>query len=48
MRGFLIGLVVLVLIVGGGFMVLVMMADSGAPETREIRIEVGDELRGDS
>jgi|GEM_PF-1533234 hypothetical protein len=46
MRGFFIGLVVLLLIVGGGFSALVIMADTGAPEPQEIRIEVGDELRG--
>lgn len=48
MRGFLIGLVILVLIVGGGFAALVIMADTGAPEPEEIRIEVGDELRGET
>ncbi|MFP4520464.1 MAG: hypothetical protein ACLFQ5_13530 [Oceanicaulis sp.] len=46
MKGFLIGLLVLLLIVGGGFAALVAMADAGAPETEEIRIEVSDELRG--
>ncbi|MGX6648574.1 hypothetical protein ACWCOP_11610 [Maricaulaceae bacterium MS644] len=46
MRGFFIGLVVLLLIVGGGFTALLMMAESGAPDPQEIRIEVGDELRG--
>ncbi|MGJ3230165.1 MAG: hypothetical protein ACFE0P_00025 [Oceanicaulis sp.] len=48
MRGFLVGLLVLLLIVGGGFAVLVAMADANAPETSEIRIEVSDELRGDN
>ncbi|XBQ16573.1 MAG: hypothetical protein ABL308_01555 [Oceanicaulis sp.] len=47
MRGFLIGLVVLVLVFGGGFAALVFMADAGAPEPSEIRIEVSDALRGD-
>jgi hypothetical protein len=46
MRGIFIGLVVLLLIVGGGFTALLVMADSGAPDPQEIRIEVGDELRG--
>lgn len=45
MRGFVIGLLVLLLIVGGGFAALVVMADAGAPEPQEIRIEVSDELR---
>jgi hypothetical protein len=46
MRGLFIGLLVLLLIVGGGFAALLVMADSGAPDPQEIRIEVGDELRG--
>ncbi|MCP2669491.1 hypothetical protein NHF40_00935 [Maricaulaceae bacterium EIL42A08] len=46
MKGVLIGLAVLVVIVGGGFVSLLAMADSGAPEPAEIRIEVSDELQG--
>lgn len=46
MRGFVIGLLVLLVIVGGGFAALIAMAESGGPETQEIRIEVSDELRG--
>lgn len=47
MRGFLVGLLVLLVIVGGGLAALVLMADAGAPEREEIRIEVSDALRGD-
>ncbi len=46
MKGALIGLGVVVVLVGGGFLTLLMMADAGAPEPQEIRIEVSDELRG--
>jgi ABC-type Na+ efflux pump permease subunit len=46
MRGFLVGLLVLLVVLGGGFAVLVMMAEAGAPERAEIRIEVSDELHG--
>ncbi len=45
MKGVLIGLAVVVLIVGGGFATLLVMADAGAPEAEEIRIEVSDDLR---
>lgn len=48
MRGFFVGLVVLLVIVGGGFAALVIMADANAPEVQEIRIEVGDELRSET
>ncbi|MEQ8434104.1 MAG: hypothetical protein RIA71_07670 [Oceanicaulis sp.] len=47
MRGFLIGLLVLLVIVGGGFAALAAMAGANAPEPQEIRIEVSDELRGE-
>jgi hypothetical protein len=46
MKGALIGLGVAVLLVGGGFIALQMMADAGAPEPEEIRIDVSDDLRG--
>jgi hypothetical protein len=46
MRGVLIGAAAVVAIVGGGFALLVLMADAGAPEPSEIRIEVSDDLRG--
>mgnify|MGYP006274591715 CR=1 FL=1 len=47
MKGFLIGLAVLALIVGGGFAALLAMAESSAPERSEIRIEVDrDDLGG--
>ena len=45
MKGVLIGLAVLVVIIGGGFVSLVAMADAGAPEPQEIRVEVSDELQ---
>lgn len=44
MRGFLIGLVVLILIVLGGFGVLLLMADGLAPDPQEVRIEITDDL----
>lgn len=44
MRGFLTGLVVLILLVLGGFGVLLLMADGLAPEPQEVRIEVTDEI----
>lgn len=47
MKGMLIGLAVLAAIIGGGFAALLVMAESGAPEASEIRIEVdGDALGG--
>jgi hypothetical protein len=46
MKGALIGLGVAVLLVGGGFIALLVMADAGAPEPEEIRIDVSDDLRG--
>jgi len=46
MRGFFVGLLVLLVIFGGGFAALVLMADGGAPQREEIRIEVSDALRG--
>lgn len=46
MKGALIGLGVAVVLIGGGFMTLVLMADAGAPEPEEIRIDVSDDLRG--
>ena len=45
MKGVLIGLAVLMAIIGGGFISLLAIADSGAPEPEEIRIEVSDDLR---
>ncbi len=45
MKGVLIGLAVLIVIVLGGFGALLVMADAGAPEPEEIRIEVSDDLR---
>ena len=47
MKGALIGLGVVIVLVGGGLAVLLMMAEAGAPEPSEIRIEVTDDLRGD-
>lgn len=44
MRGFLVGLVVLVLIAGGGFGALLVIAEAGAPEPTEIRTDVSEEL----
>ena len=44
MRGALIGLAIGVLVLVGGFFTLVFLADALAPEPREIRIEVSDEL----
>lgn len=46
MRGFLIGIVVLAVIVFGGFGVLLLMAEGLAPESQEVRIEVTDALDG--
>ena len=46
MKGVLIGLGVVVILVGGGFTALLLMADAGAPDPQEIRIGVSDELRG--
>ena len=40
MKGLLIGLVVIAVIIGGGFAALLAMAEAGAPEPSEIRIEV--------
>lgn len=45
MKGVLIGLAAIIVIVGGGFAALLVMADAGAPEPSEIRIEVSDDLR---
>ena len=45
MRGFLVGVCGLLVVIGAGFAALVIMAGAGAPEPREIRIEVSDELR---
>jgi len=45
MKGVLIGLGVCVVIVGGGLAALLVMADAGAPEPEEIRVEVSDDLR---
>lgn len=45
MKGVLIGVATVVAIFGGVFALLVVMADAGAPEPSEIRIEVSDELR---
>ena len=45
MKGVLIGLAVVVLVIGGGFVSLLVLAENGAPETSEIRIEVSDDLR---
>lgn len=44
MRGFLVGLVAAVLIIGGAFAALLVIADAGAPEPGEIRTDVSDEL----
>lgn len=48
MKGVLIGLAVVVLILGGGFAALLAMAESGAPEQGEIRIEVDDDALSDA
>ncbi|MCC5995816.1 MAG: hypothetical protein JJU18_05530 [Oceanicaulis sp.] len=44
MRGWLIGLTAAVIIAGGVLGLLLVMAESGAPEPQEMRVEVGDEL----
>lgn len=44
MRGFLVGLVVLALIAGGGFTALLVIAEAGAPEPAEIRTDVSEAL----
>ncbi|MGY6627166.1 MAG: hypothetical protein ACXIVL_01490 [Oceanicaulis sp.] len=44
MRGFLVGLVAVVLIAAGAFTALLVIADAGAPEPGEIRTDVSDEL----
>jgi hypothetical protein len=46
MRGLLIGLAVVIVLVAGGFSVLVLMAEGLAPEQTEIRVEVTDALEG--
>jgi hypothetical protein len=43
MKGFVIGLAVLAVLVGGGLAALLAMAEAGAPEPSEIRIEVSDD-----
>lgn len=48
MKGVLIGLAVLAVILGGGFAALLAMAESGAPEQGEIRIEVDDDVLSDA
>jgi hypothetical protein len=48
MKGMLIGLAVLAVIIGGGFAALLAMAESGAPEPSEIRIEVDDDALSDA
>jgi hypothetical protein len=48
MKGMLIGLAVLAVILGGGFALLLAMAESGAPEASEIRIEVDNEVLSDA
>lgn len=48
MKGMLIGLAVLAVIIGGGFAALLAMADSGAPEPSEIRIEVDSDVLSDA
>lgn len=45
MRGALIGIGVLVVLIGGVLGGLVMLAEAGAPEPSEQRIEVTDALR---
>jgi hypothetical protein len=47
MKGMLIGLAVLAVILGGGFAALLAMAESGAPEASEIRVEVDRDVLGD-
>ncbi|WP_199200526.1 hypothetical protein [Alkalicaulis satelles] len=44
MRGVLIGLAVAVVIAAGALGALLVIAESGAPEPQEMRVEVGDEL----
>lgn len=44
MRGWLIGLIVAVVIIAAALGSLLVLAESGAPEPQEMRIEVGDEL----
>ncbi|MCR9129468.1 MAG: hypothetical protein NXI12_08100 [Alphaproteobacteria bacterium] len=48
MKGMLIGLAVLAVIIGGGFAALLAMAESGAPEPSEIRIEVDRDVLSDA
>ena len=45
MKGVLIGLGVVIVLFGGAFIALLIMADANAPDAEEIRIEVTDELR---
>lgn len=48
MKGLLIGLAVAAVIIGGGFAALLAMAEAGAPEPSEIRMDVSDEHLGDT
>ena len=47
MRGFIVGALTLLLVICGGFAALVVLADAGAPQPSEVRIEVSDALRSD-
>lgn len=44
MRGVLIGVVVALLVIGGGFAALLALADANAPQAEEIRVDVTDAL----
>lgn len=44
MRGFVVGLVAVVLIAGGAMGALLVIAETGAPEAGEIRTDVSEEL----
>lgn len=46
MKGFLIALAIGFIVIGGGFAALLAMAEAGAPETSEIRMDVSDEHFG--
>lgn len=46
MKGLLIGLAVVAVIIGAGLGALLAMAEGGAPDPSEIRIEVSDDRIG--
>lgn len=48
MKGFLIGAVVTAILLGAALAALVAMAEAGAPDPEEIRIEVSDDDLGRS